>query len=250
MDPRELMPTAARAAAVYVLMLIVIRALGKRTVGNCSAFDLLVALMLGEVVDEIVYGDVLFLQGAIAIVAIAGLAYADSWLAYAVAEEEAFPQTAERLLTERGHPDIEVINGGIPDYNTRQERQLLERLMPVYEPDAVFLAYLVNDAEPSTAMPTPPEESYRHAHSWFLAELAEVANRRVFRRSVFRSQKDTVAGNYLDGFAEDSPKWRDSRQAIQQMRDMCAAARIPFAVLIPARLHPGLRRPVCLAADS
>jgi hypothetical protein len=31
--------------------------LGKRTVGNFTAFDLLVALMLGEIVDEIIYGD-------------------------------------------------------------------------------------------------------------------------------------------------------------------------------------------------
>jgi uncharacterized membrane protein YcaP (DUF421 family) len=82
MDPNELMLTAARAVAVYVLMLIVIRALGKRTVGNFSAFDLLVALMLGEIVDEMIYGDVRFLQGTVAILVIAGLAYADSWLAY------------------------------------------------------------------------------------------------------------------------------------------------------------------------
>lgn len=51
-DVNELLMTAARAAAVYVLMLLVIRALGRRTVGNVSAFDLLVALMLGEIVDE------------------------------------------------------------------------------------------------------------------------------------------------------------------------------------------------------
>ena len=151
---------------------------------------------------------------------------------YAVAEDEAFPQTAERLLEERGYPDIEVINGGVPDYNTRQERQLLERLMPVYRPDAVFLAYVVNDAEPSTAMPTPPEETYRHASSWFLAELEEVANRRLFRSRVFRSKKDTVDGNYLNGFAESSLKWRDSKQAIREMRDMCAAAHVPFSVLM------------------
>lgn len=114
----------------------------------------------------------------------------------------------------------------------RQERQLLERLMPIYRPDAVFLAYVVNDAEPSTAMPTSPDETYRHATSWFLAEMAEVANRRLFRRRVFQSRKDTVGGNYLDGFAEDSLKWRDSKQAIREMREMCAAAGIPFAVLI------------------
>lgn len=151
---------------------------------------------------------------------------------YAVAEEEAFPQTAERLLIERGSPDIEVINGGIPDYNSRQERQLLERLMPIYQPDAVFLAYVVNDAEPSTAMPTPPEETYRHANSWFLTELQEVANRRLFRSRVFRSKKDTYDSNYLNGFAEDSLKWRDSEQAIREMLELCDVAGIPFSVLI------------------
>ena len=51
---------------------------------------------------------------------------------YAVAEEEAYPQVAERLLKARGRPDIEIINGAIPDYNSRQERQLLARLLPIY----------------------------------------------------------------------------------------------------------------------
>lgn len=82
MDPYELMMTALRGLAVYVLMLAVIRLLGKRTVGNFTAFDLLVALMLGEVVDEMIYGDVNFLQGTVAIVTVAGAKYATSWLAY------------------------------------------------------------------------------------------------------------------------------------------------------------------------
>lgn len=151
---------------------------------------------------------------------------------YAVAEEEAYPQVAERLLAERGRPDIEVINGGIPDYNSRQERQLLEQLLPIYQPDAVFLAYVVNDAEPSTAMPTPPEELYRHSRSWFLTELAERLNRRVFRRRLLPSAKDNVGGNYLDGFDEGSVKWRDSREAIREMRDLCGAAGSPFSVLM------------------
>ena len=110
---------------------------------------------------------------------------------YAIAEEEAFPQVAERLLAERGRPDIEVINGGIPDYNSRQERQLLEQLMPIYQPDAVFLAYVVNDAEPSTAMPTPPEEVYRHSRSWFLTEVAERLNRRLFSRRLLPPPRTT-----------------------------------------------------------
>lgn len=151
---------------------------------------------------------------------------------YAVAEDEAYPQVAERLLHSSGRPDIEVVNGGIPDYNSRQERQLLAQLLPIYQPDAVFLAYVVNDAEPCTAMPVPPEETYRHSRSWFLAETADHLNRHVFRRPLLPSAKDSVASNYLDGFAEGSVKWRDSREAIREMRDLSAAAGIPFTVLI------------------
>src|SRR5688500_16233364 len=82
MDPHELLMTALRAVGVYVLMLAVIRMLGKRTVGNFTAFDLLVALMLGEVVDEIIYGDVAIAQGVVAVAVIAAAQYGNAWLSY------------------------------------------------------------------------------------------------------------------------------------------------------------------------
>ena len=151
---------------------------------------------------------------------------------YAVAEEEAFPQVAERLLRERGRKEIEVINGGVPDYNSRQERQLLEQLLPIYQPDAVFLAYVVNDAEPSTAMPVSPEEAYRHSRSWFLTEAADHLNRRVFRRRLLPTTKVNVASSYLEGFETDSVKWQDSREAIRQMRDLSRTAGASFRVMI------------------
>ena len=82
MDPRDLALTAARAVAVYAVMLAVIRLSGKRTIGSFSAFDFLVALMLGEVVDEIIYGSVSMTQGFIGIGVIALLHYGNSWLTY------------------------------------------------------------------------------------------------------------------------------------------------------------------------
>jgi hypothetical protein len=112
------------------------------------------------------------------------------------------------------------------------ERQVLAQLMPVYRPDSVFLAYVVNDAEPATAMPIPPEEIYRHSRSWFLTEVAERLNRRVFRRRLLPSAKDSHGSTYLDGFEEGSVKWRDSREAIREMRDLCVAEGIPFTILI------------------
>ena len=132
--------TSARAAAVYVFMLIVIRALGKRTVGNFSAFDLLVALMLGEVVDEIIYGDVRFIQGAVAVVAIAALAYTDAWLAYA---------GLDKLL--EGKPTILIRDGEYDRKGMRAERMNEEdvlahlRQQGIHDMREVHLAVVEND---------------------------------------------------------------------------------------------------------
>lgn len=82
MDPRDLLLTALRAVAVYVVFLAVIRMSGKRTLGSFSAFDFLVALMLGEIVDELIYGDVSMLKGFLAVGVIAVLHYGNSWLSY------------------------------------------------------------------------------------------------------------------------------------------------------------------------
>src|SRR5688572_16802449 len=113
MSSSELLLTAARAAAVYVLMLIVVRALGKRTVGNFSAFDLLVALMLGEVVDEMIYGDVRFIQGTVAIVTIGSVAYIDSLLSF-------WNHRMEQVL--EGSPTVVVKHGEFQPGGMRQER--------------------------------------------------------------------------------------------------------------------------------
>jgi uncharacterized membrane protein YcaP (DUF421 family) len=142
----ELILTAARAAAVYVLMLIVIRALGKRTVGNFSAFDLLVALMLGEVVDEIIYGDVRFMQGTVAIAAIAALSYGDSWLAY-------FDHGMEAIL--EGKPTVVVRDGRFDRKGMRSERMNEKdvlahlRLEGIHDIREVHLAVVEHDGRVS-----------------------------------------------------------------------------------------------------
>ena len=113
MDVSELLLTAARAIAVYGLMLIVIRTLGKRTVGNLSAFDLIVALMLGEVVDEMIYADVPFIQGTVAIVTLGAIAYVDSLLSY-------WDHGMEAIL--EGKPTIVVRRGQFDQKGMREER--------------------------------------------------------------------------------------------------------------------------------
>lgn len=82
MDPQDLMLTALRASLVYFYLLLVVRILGKREVGNTTAFDFIVALMLGEVVDEAIFGDVSMVKGLLAITVIGAWHLINSWASY------------------------------------------------------------------------------------------------------------------------------------------------------------------------
>jgi uncharacterized membrane protein YcaP (DUF421 family) len=113
MDGHELLMTALRAAGVYVLMLAVIRVLGKRTVGNFTAFDLLVALMLGEVVDEVIFGDVSVAQGMVAIGVVAAAHYSNAWLTW-------WDHGLDRIL--EGTPTAIVKDGALQRDGLRRER--------------------------------------------------------------------------------------------------------------------------------
>ena len=113
MDYQELLFTALRATVIYVFLLVVLRFLGKRTVGHSTAFDFMVALILGEVVDEPIYGDVPLLQGLVVIAVIAGWHAVNSWLSYR-------SQRFDRLAG--GSPTTLVRNGEIVQEGMRSER--------------------------------------------------------------------------------------------------------------------------------
>ena len=193
MDPRELMLTAARAAAVYVLMLVVVRALGKRTVGNFSAFDLIVALMLGELVDEIIYGDVRFMQGTIAIVAVGALAYTDSWLAF-------FDHGMEAVL--EGKPTVVVRDGEFERKGMRQERMNEKDVLAslradgVHDMREVHLAVVEHDGHVSVLK-----------HSW-----AEPAQKADFDEEAGRARAKVLGSRE----APPPDKRTDSLKALDQ----------------------------------
>jgi uncharacterized membrane protein YcaP (DUF421 family) len=173
MELQELLLTSARAVAVYVLMLGVVRLLGKRTVGNFSAFDLIVALMLGELVDEIIYGDVRFIQGTVAVMTLAALAGADSWASY---RSQRFQAVVE------GTPTVVVRDGEFVRQGMRAERLneqdvlAMLRLEGVRDLREVHLGTLETDgelsvlkqdwAEPAQKADTSPE--YKRAKQQML----------------------------------------------------------------------------------
>lgn len=55
MDPLRL---AARVVFAYVTLLVLVRVGGKRVVKHASAFEFTLSLILGDMVDDLLWGDV------------------------------------------------------------------------------------------------------------------------------------------------------------------------------------------------
>jgi uncharacterized membrane protein YcaP (DUF421 family) len=102
MDLGELGLTALRASVIYVFLLIVLRLLGKRSVGHATAFDFMVALILGEIVDEPIYGDVPMTKALLAIVVVAGWHFVNSWLSTRSTWFDRLTGGMPRVLVENG----------------------------------------------------------------------------------------------------------------------------------------------------
>jgi uncharacterized membrane protein YcaP (DUF421 family) len=109
MDWPELLNTALRATLVYLFVLFVIRLLGKRSVGNLSAFDLLVALMMGEVVDEIIFGDVTLAKGFVAIGVVAFWHYVNAWAGFRWKAIDELTEGTPRVLVRHGQIDRDAL---------------------------------------------------------------------------------------------------------------------------------------------
>jgi uncharacterized membrane protein YcaP (DUF421 family) len=113
MDPQDLMLTALRASLLYFVLLIVVRILGKRSVGAIGAFDLVVALMLGEVVDEAIFGDVSMVKGLLAIGVIAAWHFVNEWASFR-------SKTIDKLTA--GEPTVVVEAGEFKREGLARER--------------------------------------------------------------------------------------------------------------------------------
>jgi lysophospholipase L1-like esterase len=67
-------------------------------------------------------------------------------------ESDSIPRQLERELRAAGK-DIEVLNGGVPGYDSRQQARALEVFLPQLEPDLVLVVYCLNDAFTTPGFP-------------------------------------------------------------------------------------------------
>ncbi len=102
MDYQELVMTVARVVVMYAAVLFIVRLLGKRTVGNFTAFDLIVTFLISDLLSGPIYGDVPLIQALVAIGMVAVLHYLNSWLGYHVPWFDALTGGKARPLIENG----------------------------------------------------------------------------------------------------------------------------------------------------
>jgi len=144
---------------------------------------------------------------------------------WGVEQDSVFSTLIEENYRSRGKP-LEILNFGTGNYNTVQEVNLFLDKGLKYKPDGVILFYFINDAEPLT----PPSKWAFLAHSRFLT-FAWATIRQLVGPGA--SYKDYYASLYQ----EESIGWRNSKDALLKLKEICDAKGISLNVVILPELH-------------
>ncbi len=131
-----------------------------------------------------------------------------------VGQEETFSERLEESLHSLcDRKNVEVINFGVPAYNTSQELEVLKTKVLKYKPDFVILAYYNNDIFPPVDISRDLEFSmkgffYKHSHLFRLI----YERIRQSRRKVSYTQE--LATNYSD----NSELWKERKKEFHEFR--------------------------------
>jgi uncharacterized membrane protein YcaP (DUF421 family) len=105
------MQFVVRAAAVYLLLLLVIRLTGKRSLAQLTAFDFLLLLMIGEATQPAFLGNDVSLTGfALVVVTLVALNRVSDFVAWRWPPVDRVLNDSAVLLVEHGTPDEESLD--------------------------------------------------------------------------------------------------------------------------------------------
>ena len=153
---------------------------------------------------------------------------------WAVDDTNTSPYYVNKLL-KRNKLNVQVINAGIPGYNTEQEYYFLIKLTVKYKPDIVVLNYVVNDAEPQHTVPMPPHIKYKYSNSRVFEFIKEIINN-IFKKfgllNMLKLNIHIHNSNLPEGFNPESPKWKESKKAIKDIALFCKNKDIKFIIFI------------------
>ncbi|HXF49855.1 MAG TPA: GDSL-type esterase/lipase family protein [Verrucomicrobiae bacterium] len=147
-----------------------------------------------------------------------------------VAEEEAYPQVLQKLLSDK----FEVYNCAQTGYTTFQGKRLLGKLLQKYQPDVVTLAYIWNDLLPAangvadSKQKLPPQA--------VLSLQNALAHSAAYRWGRFFFLKFTSR----PPLASETPRVPpdEYRTYLQEMLDSCRARQVRPVLLLPPAPKP------------
>jgi len=158
-----ILETAGRTAAVYIVILLGLRVLGKRHVAQLSLVDLVLILLISNAVQNAMVGpDTSLLGGIVAAVTLLILSYGFTWVLYRFRPMEKLFEPNPLLLVHNG----KVIQKNLDaEKITREELERAIREHGVEDIKEVKIAVIETDGTVSVIQKTPDEkriESFRH----------------------------------------------------------------------------------------
>lgn len=151
-------------------------------------------------------------------------------------EKELITVKLEKLLTQHFNQNVEIINAGICGFNTKDELQQLQRLHPVYKPDAVMQFFFTNDLLTT--------DSLNKITSWRTNTITWLNQNVKFYSFLYYLIKSTINAEIAtpdfmlpsDYFNLDDtkPGWVDFKKYTLEIKQFCDDKKMNYCfVLIP-----------------
>ncbi len=159
-----------------------------------------------------------------------------------VAAGEAFPARLERLLNDGAARRYEVLNLGVPGYNTVQEVAYFRERGLSLDPDLVMIAFTLSDAEegvlglrvPSRTLPIRIKEFIK-AHFG----LYDFVRLQIFKLIALRAKHDPAVAAWpavlplrRASRGETNDGWEQCRTALAEFAAECTNAHVPCMVVL------------------
>jgi len=163
--------------------------------------------------------------------------------------DDAWPRRVERTLARRRAEPWEVVNLALRGMNTVDEAAQLDSEGFAYGPDAVVVAYVLNDSEDASAAEA------RRAEEWKTPRQAPGGPLRrsaLFRYVEGRLWATAENRRRIEGFRSmygtSAPGWLAAQKALARMGARCREHGVPLLVAIfPLFGNPVINRPVCVS---
>jgi len=161
---QDLVGVAVRVSIFYLYALAVLRSTGKRGIGAISAHDFVVAVMLGDLFDDVIWGEIALAKG---LVGFTTVVLVHLLVSYGCYKSRRFTRLVQ------SPPTVVIREGRVVDEALRRERMRREelaaalRLEGVEHVDEVLLARV----EPSGDVSVLLREEYKPAEKRWLRLL-------------------------------------------------------------------------------